>query len=255
VAISVSENVEMQPGWLRRIWRKQQNGGDMARRLVWSAVLLALAVVGGCQTIAERSLGARTLTEPEMDAITAGSAVAGNDSAALGIGSETHTAALGSTSAYSGVSPILGIPFLNYEKSEASASASGDELAQTTLSSDVYVDGANGGASITTTAAGIGTRRAQAIAQFNGISTNRADLVFGSVTAVACCGSASAARVNLDSSTGGPYSKELRAMPASKVSGQAESRVDITVVSSALPILDQAEVLVARTSTRISPKY
>ncbi|HYZ40328.1 MAG TPA: hypothetical protein VE687_06835 [Stellaceae bacterium] len=198
-----------------------------------------------------------------MDAITAGSAVAGNDSAPRGIGSETHTAALGSTSAYSGVStsaysgisPILGIPFLNYGKSEASASASGNELAQTTLSSDVYVDGANGGASITATAAGIGTRRAQAIAQFNGISTNRADLVFGSVAAVACCGSASAARVNLDSSTGGPYSKELRAMPASKVSGQAESRVDITVVSSALPILDQAEVLVAGTSTRISPKY
>jgi hypothetical protein len=190
-----------------------------------------------------------------MDGITAGSAIATNDASAQALGAETRTAASGSASASSGISPIVGAVFLNYGNSQATASAAGDGLAEARLSSSVSVRSANGGASITGTGAGTGTSRAQVSAQLYGNSTSRADVAFGSVAAVACCGSGSQAQVNLDSATGGPYSQEIRAAPVSDTSGQVGSRVDIAVASSALPILGQGQVMAAGAPTRVSPKY
>ena len=219
-------------------------------------IFLAMAIVAGCQaTTAQRPRGARLLTVPEMDAVTAGSVAAADVAAARALGSDAQTAASTLAAVYSGSGPLLGAPFLNYSQSQANASASGDQSAQARISSTVSIDGANGGASIIATAAGVGTDRAQATAQFYGASTARGDIAFGSITAAACCGSASGAQVSLDTVKGGPYSKEIRAAPVSDTPGQVESRIDITVVSSARPILDQAEVSVAGAPTRASPKY
>jgi hypothetical protein len=234
----------------------EQNNKQMGKCSGWSAMLLAMATIAGCQTtIAQHRHGSRILTGPEMDVVTAGSAVASNGAAAHALGLETQTAVSGGASAYSGISPILGAPLLNYGTSQATASAGGDELAETRLSSAISVDGTNGGASIAATAAGLGTSHAQVNAQLYGISTARADVAFGSVAAVACCGSDTEAQVRVNGAAGGPYSEELRAAPVSEATGQVGSRVDITVVSSALPILDQAQVLVAGAPTRVSPKY
>ncbi len=228
----------------------------MGNRSGWSGIVLATVFLAGCQTvIIQRPGGARILTGSEMDEVTAGSAVGASDAAAQALGSNARTDVLGDASAYSGVGPIAGAPFLNYASSRANASASGDELAETGLSSQALVDGANGGASIRATAAGVGTSRAQVTAQLYGMSTNRADIVFGSVAAVACCGSGAGAEVKVDSSTGGPFSRELRAAPMSDAPGQVQNRVDISVISSTLPILDPAQVSVAGAPTRASPKY
>lgn len=193
-----------------------------------------------------------------MDRITAGSAVAVNEATAHALGAAPQTAVSATTQAYSG-SPIAGAPFLNYATSQATASASRGELVQAGLSSQISVDGANGGARIdaaaTGTAAGNGTSRAQVSTQTYGISTSRTDLVFGSVSAVACCGPAATAQVKVDSAAGGPYSRELSGTSVSDIPGQVQRTVDIAVVSSALPILDPAQVLVTGAPARISPKY
>lgn len=233
-----------------------QNSGEMIRRLVWSLLPLAMAINAGCQApIAKGTGGPKILSRSEMDAITAGSAIAGNYATAHASGAETRTAASASASASSGISPIVGAVFLDYGSSQATASAAGDGLAEARLSSSVSVRSANGGASITGTGAGIGTNRAQVSAQLYGTSTSRADVAFGSISAVACCGSGSQAQVSLDSATGGPYSQEIRAAPVSDSSGQAGSRVDFAVASSALPILGQGQVIAAGAPTRVLPKY
>src|SRR5215469_8764052 len=124
----------------------EQNRGRRGSRPAWSAVLLAVAIVTGCQaTLAQRPHGARLLTAAEMDTVTAGSAVAASDAAARARGTEAQTDVLGSASAYSGLDPIPGPTFLNYANSQATASASGDALVATGLTSSVSVDGANGG--------------------------------------------------------------------------------------------------------------
>jgi hypothetical protein len=228
----------------------------MCNPLGRQAAVLAALIVAACQTTTiQHPSGARILTGFEMDQITAGSAVAANDAAARGLGAKPDTAVLGIASASSGVSPIAGTPLLDYANSQATAAASGGNLARTGLSSQVSVNGANGGASVDATSAGTGTSQAQITAQFYGISTNRADFVIGSVAARACCGSNAAARVEVDSTAGGPYSRELRDAPASNMPGQVQSRVDIAVVSSAMPLLDPAQLLVSGAPARVSQKY
>lgn len=221
-----------------------------------NAMVPLIAMLAGCQPTTIQGPGkARILTGFEMDAVTAGLAIAANDAAARAFGAAPQAAALGIASAYSGSSPILSAPFLNYANSQATTSAGKGELAQTGLSSRVSVGGANGGASIDAKAADAGTTGAQITTQFYGISTSPADLAFGSVSASACCGSTATVQVKTDSGAGGPYSQEIRSTATSDVEGQAQRRVDIAVVSSALPILDPAQLSVTGGPARISPKY
>ena len=221
-----------------------------------NAIVLALAMVGGCDvTTIQRSGGARVLTGFEMDRVTAGSAVAANAAAGRGLGYAPDTAVLVNASAYSGNNSIASAPFLDYAASQATASANGGNLAQTSLSSQISVDGVNGGVSINARASGTGMSQAQVTAQFYGISTNRADFAFGSVAAIACCGTSAAAQVDVDGTAGGPYSREFRGTPVSSTPGQVQSRGDIAFASSALPLLDPAQMLVADAPARVSPKY
>ena len=227
----------------------------MGNRLSRSAILLWLATIGGCDATINRSRGSgRLLTNFEMDRVTAGSAVTANNAAAHGFGSAPNAVALGITSANSSTNPISA-PLFDYANSQVTASASGGNLAQTGIWSQISLEGPKGGASVDAKAAGTGTRQAQVTAQFYGVGTNRADLAFGSVTAIACCGSDAAARVEVDSRADGPYTQELRGTPTSDIPGQVQSKVDIAVVSSALPLLDPAQVLVTVGSARASPKY
>jgi hypothetical protein len=233
--------------------RNGEKGGSRSRR---NAIVLALAMVAGCDaTTNQRPVGPRILTGFEMDQVTAGSAVAADNAAAHGRGFAPQTEVVGIASAYSGISPIAAAPILDYANAQATASASGSNCAQTSLSSQLSVDAGNGGASVDAKAAATGSSQAQVTAQLYGIGTNRSDLVFGSVAASACCGSDAAAQIDIDSTAGGPYSRELRSAPASAMPGQVQNRVDIATVSSALPLVDPAQILVAGAPARTSPKY
>ena len=228
----------------------------MDNRSGWAAIVLAMTFLTGCQTaIIEHQRVVRILTELEMDGVTAGSAVATNDTAAHALGSHVQTNALADATARSGASPIGAAPYLDDINSQTVASASSDGLTKATLSSHASVEGINGGASIDVTADGSGTSRAQVDSQFYGFSTNRVDIVFGSAAAVVCCGSDAAAQVTINSRTGGPYRREILATPTSDTPGQTRTRVDVAVISSTLPILDPAQVSATDLPTRASPKY
>jgi hypothetical protein len=232
----------------------------MAKRSGWTAMVLPIAMVAGCETITlQHPGGVGMLTSIQMDQVTAGSAVAVNEAAAHALGSAPQTAVLATTFTYSGRSRIAGIPLLNYASSQVTASASNGEFAQAGLSSHISVDGDNGGAWVDAAAigaaAGSGTSHARVSTRTYGVSTSRADLVFGSVTAAACCGSSATARLKVDSGAGGSYSRELRSDRGPATTGQAQSNVDFAVVSSALAILDPAQVPVAGAPARTSLKY
>lgn len=230
----------------------------MGDRSGWCAMVLAMIMAAGCETVTVSSSGgARKLTGSEMDQVTASGAVAVNQATAYATDGAPQTAVSASTQAKSGSGPITGAPLLNYATSQATASASNGELVQAGLSSRISVDGANGGVWIGTAATGTaaGNGRAQVSTQTYGVSTSRADLAFGSVSAVVCCGSVATAQVHADGGAGGPYSRELRGPAMSDIPGQVQREVDVAVVSSTLPILDSAQLLVTGGPARITPKY
>lgn len=194
-----------------------------------------------------------------MDRITAGVATATSDATALATGGAPRTAVSATAQTNSGNSPIPGSSFRNYAATRATALASNGQRGQAGVSTQISVDGGSGGAWIDAAAAGTtaggGTGSVQASTQAYGISTGRTDLAFGSVSASACCGSTATVQVKADSGAGGSYSQEIRSTATSDVQGQAQRRTDIAVVSSALPILDPAQLSVTVGPARISPKY
>jgi hypothetical protein len=203
------------------------------------------------------------LTTPELDRITAGTATASVDIAANALPPAARTATSTETIAIAGSNPAATPPFLsmlstNYSMSQGAGSAASGELAETTGSSRTAVASPNGGAAVDASgasiAAGGGMGQTQLSFQFQGFSTARADLVYGTAVATACCAPASTAQVTVDSQTGGPYSAKLESQPQSAQPGQVQSRVDIVVVSSALPIIDPGQAMVLVTP-RGSPLY
>jgi hypothetical protein len=233
----------------------QASMGDRSAR---KSAVLAIALVAGCETTTlENTSGVRLLTGAEMDRITAGSVVAIGEATAYALGSAPQTAVSATTN--SAPSLFAGAPLLELASSQAAAFASGSEFANANLSSHVSVVGSGGGARVDASGAASSTEndtsRAQVRTQSYGVTTNRADLVFGLIEAVACCGSGATAQVRVDSGAGGLYSRELRDAHMSIGAGQIQSSVDFALVSSALPIADPAQVAITGSPPRISPKY
>jgi hypothetical protein len=232
----------------------------------WKMLLLLSAslLLSGCELSSKSGTSlTRLLTTGELDQITAGTATASVDITAKALPPAATTAASTETIAIAGSYPAAAPPFLsmlstNYSMSQGAGSAASGELAETTGSSRTAVVSANGGAAVDASgasiAAGGGIGQTQLSFQFQGFSTARADLVYGTAVATACCAPVSAAQVTVDSQTGGPYSAKLESQPVSEQPGQVQSRVDIAVVSSALPIIDPGQAMVLLTP-RGSPLY
>ncbi len=220
----------------------------------WKPVLvIPLAMLFGCELSAMPSTsGMRALATTELDRITVGSAGASIDLAAYALPPAAQTVATTNTLAISGSSPVISPPFLgglstNFSTSQGIASASSGQLAQTTGASHTSVSGANGGAAIdavgASIAAGPGLGQTELSLQFQGFSTARADLVYGTAIATACCAPGLSAQVAVVGHAGGPYTAELQVHPGADQPGQVQSRVDISVVSSALPIIDPGQMM------------
>ena len=220
----------------------------------WKAVLvIPLAMLFGCELSPVPSTsGMRVLATPELDRITVGSASASIDLAGYALPPAAQTAASTITLAISGSGMAAGPPFLNslsknFSTSQGIASATSSQLAQTTGSSHTSVSGTNGGAAIdavgASLAAGPGLGQTELSLQFQGFSTARADLVYGTAIATACCAPGLSAQVAVGGEAGGPYSAELQAHPRADQPGQVQSRVDIAVTSSAFPIIDPGQMM------------
>ena len=214
-------------------------------RNLWAstAILLVAASVAGCEAanIVQSSRGSRFLTETEMNQISAGSSDAISNANATAVGPAPQTVALTNTLASSGTPvsalPIVGLTTLHYAVSQATASASNAPSTQVDVSTWTAVNGGGGGAAISSTssatAAGSEASHAQINMEFQGLSIGRVDLVFGTAVATACCAPSIAAHTTADRAGGG-YWRQLTASPIPTVPGQVQSRVDISVVSSAL---------------------
>lgn len=197
---------------------------------------------------------AKLLTAAEMDRVTVGASVGVEnevEAQALAAGAgAAQTTASASTLAVSGSSPVAGAPFAylssNYSDSQATAAAIGGQLAEISGSSHISV-AANGGARIdaagTALAAGGDRSQAQVSLQFYGLSIGHVDLAFGTVVATACCAPVLAAQVTANGGAGGRYSQELQDFPLSATPGQIQSRADIAVVSSSLPLVSAGQMM------------
>jgi hypothetical protein len=213
-------------------------------------ITLATAMLAGCQSVAIQHPGkARLLAAFEMDQVSAGSALAVSNVEATALGRAPQTTATTSTLASSGV-PVSAPPFLdlltlNYAFSQAVASAGNAATAEAAGTTEIAVDGGGGGALINATSAGTAAGSTSSQAQINmrfyGLSIGRVDLVFGTAAATACCAPILGVQTTVDGAGGG-YWRDLQASPVSDAPGQVQSRVDISVVSSALPILDAGQV-------------
>jgi hypothetical protein len=223
----------------------------MGNRWDRMAIFLVAASVSGCEAAntIQSFGGSRLLTETQMDQTSAGSSIVVSNANATALGLAPQTTALINTLASSGTpvsaSPFIGLTTLNYAMSQTMASASNAPSTQADGSTQIGVIGGGGGAVINSTssaiAAGSEASHAQINMQFQGLSIGRVDLAFGSAIATACCAPVVAAQTAANGEGGG-FWRQLQASPISDAAGQVQSRVDISVVASALPILDAGQV-------------
>ena len=220
--------------------------------VVQSTFIIVLFALFGCTPATPPTASARgskLLSGLEMDQISAGSAVTNANAKAVAVGLIPQTSTITNTLATSS-NPISGQPFgslltSNYASSMVVAFAAAALFTQANGSTLVGVVGSGRGASITAmsaaTASGSASGDAQINMQFYGLSIGKVDLVFGSATATSCCAPILGAQTAA-TPTGGVYRQQIQASPISDVPGQVQSRIDISVVSSALPILGSGQV-------------
>jgi hypothetical protein len=222
----------------------------MSDRLGCAALVVVTIILSSCATAAiPNSSVPRQLTILEMDLVSAGSATAISnvDASAFGAAPRTSTSTdtLVSSGGPASAPPFIGLPTLDYAVSEGTASANNGLVTQVNGSTHIGVMGGGGGASIdafgAAAASGNPGGQAQLSMQFYGLSISRVDLAFGSVMATACCAPSLRAQSSADAAGGGNW-RELQAFTQSDVSGQLQSRIDISVVSSAFPLLDPGQV-------------
>jgi hypothetical protein len=220
------------------------------RRSCFVTVLIA-ATVAGCGSAEIRSTGEhRLLTEIEMDGVSAGSATAIAEVRAVALGLVPRTTATSDTLASSGIMryalPFPNLLTLDYASSYAMASASNAPFTEASGLVHIGVDGSGGGASINAeslaNAAGSRSSASQINMRFHGLSIGRTvDLVFGTAVASACCAPVRRAQITAEGSGGG-YWRSIEAFSVAIVPGQLQSRIDISVVASSLPVLDAGQV-------------
>jgi hypothetical protein len=137
---------------------------------------------------------------------------------------------------------------------QGKAFASGSERAETLVLSHLSIDHLNRQAELDGIALSSGNSLAEATTQFYGVSTKAADIVFGSIRSIACCGITAGTQVNVFSKSSGSYTTEVRDRPLVNRPGERQSRLDLAVVSSSLPLWPPGQALLSQ-SLWLSPKY
>jgi hypothetical protein len=224
----------------------------MGKRWERHAVFVAIFLVAGCESATSVRSGDsahRLLTDTEMDQISVGAAAAFGGAGATALGPSPVTTATTDTLTSSG-EPVSAKPFANlatsdYASSQTHALAANAPYSSANGSAQIAVSHASNSAAINAssvaTAVGSGAGQAQIDLQFYGLSVGRVDLAFGSASATACCAASLAAQSAATAHGTGNW-RQLKAAPLTDTPGQAQSRMDISIVSSTLPILDAGHV-------------
>jgi hypothetical protein len=226
-------------------------------RLSFLSTSLALAtVLTACNTPdVQRFRTPRILTSSDLQKITAGSSEARNEILSYAVGAAPEATASEKVSAFSGDTAIIGMPISNYAETQGKGFARGSERAETLLSSRLSIDHLNREAELDGIAVSAGNSRAESTTQFYGVSTKTADIVFGSIRAIACCDVTAGTQVTVSSKLIGSYTTEVRNRPLVNKPGERQSRLDLAVVSSTLPLLPPGQALLSQMPSWLSPKY
>jgi hypothetical protein len=182
------------------------------------AIVVAVAsIVIACQpNIPQQSNTPRILTSLEMEHLTAGSSTA-----SIITPGDSQNA------------PVLAAAGMTGSKAPASAHEAG--ISASSVSTGVSIRNEVGSIQLNGSAAAVGSA-ANTNTQLYAISTRSADIVFGSSTAVACCAPEAKTDSNILTRTSGLYTSEIRSSPAFYTSDHSQSRVDVSVVISTMPI-------------------
>ena len=188
----------------------------------------------------------RSLTSAEMDRTTAGNSTATSSGAAHAVGARSESSALSSDLAVAGGSPILGAPFIDYAVSQSQVLARSATSAEADSGGKILIgDGTHGvGAEAISGAktAGIGASAAASI-QFYGVTvTNNTSIVFGTVSAVACCRPIADSQARIAILANGPYVRTEQMQRTSLNPRVNDTTIDFVAVSSLLPITDPSRM-------------
>jgi hypothetical protein len=215
---------------------------------------LAIPMLAGCAATAVHiSDGPTLLTAAEMIRVTVGAsgASAVSQVAAFALPPEAQVTGSADTLAASSIGMDTGSPFLaylspNYSGALATVSSTSGRLAETSSSSQVFVSSSNSWAWVdaegTTIASGGEAGHAQTSLQFDGFSIGRVNFAFGTAVAAACCAPRLGAQATADGG-GGPYFEKIAGYSQYAIPGQVQTRVDIAVAASALPLVDQGQMM------------
>lgn len=196
-----------------------------------------------------------SLNARQMDAITVGNATATSDGTAQALGAATTASSVSNDLSVAGGSPIAGAPLIDYAMSQT------DALARGTFG--VHVDatsrtGVTDGKRNTVTAALAGTAtgtpptaRANTTLQVFAVATaNGTRVLFGSITATACCVPAATTQTSAAIGVDGPYTRIRKVQPLNIHPETSSSAIDFAAVSSSLPLLDPFRLQAATAGPR-----
>jgi hypothetical protein len=181
-----------------------------------------------------------------MDRITAGNATATSSGAAHAVGVRSESSALSSGLAVTGGSQILGAPFIDYALSQSQALARSATSAEADSGGKILIgDGTHGvGAEVISGAktAGIGASAAVSIQLYGVTVTNNTSIVFGTVSAVACCRPIADSQARIAILADGPYVRTEQMKRTSLNPRVNDTTIDFAAVSSLLPITNPSRM-------------
>lgn len=219
--------------------------------LLQSAVAgTALAFISGCaRPLQQQALQTpRPLTIAEMDGITVGNATVTSNGAALALGAQASSSTFSKDLSVGGGGPTAGSPFVNYAMSQTKSLARGTLIAHAKATGKAAVSGDSGsgvGAAISARANGAPPmpQAAAALQVFAVSLANGTHLLFGSVSASACCVPGATTTVSLDLTAQGRYLRVQQNRPTNVEPGSRNAAIDFALVSSSLPITDPSRIM------------
>jgi hypothetical protein len=193
-----------------------------------------------------------TLTDSQMDALAAGTATGMADAVSLAVGFAPQT---NSSENVTARQRPIGDPITNSVLAQSQASAFGEISSQANSNALIHVDGGSGGAGIIASANGAGSNgggSTYTVVRLLGVSTDRADIAFGTAIAAACCGAIEVPLVVAQTTSGGRYTQEQVALQMSG-SNQKQTMLTVSVVSSSLPLVGPGQAIAA--TGHLTPLY
>lgn len=234
-----------------------QNGGLVCLfRAAIAGAAIALAAGCAAPAIQQTAQAPRSLTAHEMDSITIGNATATSNGTARAAGTQLTSTTFSKALSIAGGSPITESPFIDYAMSQTQSRADGTLRAHAGAKSQTGVTNAKGSAVNATLNANAdgappSAHATSALQVFAVSMANGTSVLFGQVSARACCVPHATTAVNAHLTANGRHVHLLQARPTNLQPETSAATIDFAAVSSLLPLMDSSRLDAATTSPRL----